>query len=131
MTYAEKTNRFVFKIDPDNECIVGQDGCHYDSEAEAMYFAQTGLCGCGSPEDVHQMLIDCLTAVCDGELSTIIDYKKVVEIIKANPETMAQFVLHFLDKVNLTEHGGSVYGSWLTERGKQFVEVGVMKDDEE
>lgn len=126
--YIERTSRFTFNRDPNNEMLIGPDGCHHNTEAEAMYYDQTGLCGCGCPEDVHKFLIDCMSAIRDDS-DSIIDYKKVMEIITADPETVAEFVLHFLDSRELTEHGSSVYGSWLTDRGKQFLEIGPMVED--
>ena len=125
--YLERIKRFEFKIDPQNGYLIGPDGCHYDNEAAAMYFDQIGLCGCGSPGEVHQFLLDCMSAT--KETSDILDYEKIKDLIKANPDTVTQLVLHFLDSRDLTEHGGSVWGSWLTDRGKQVLEIGAMKDD--
>lgn len=107
--------------------LVGPDGCHYEKEAEALYFGQLGLCGCGCPSDIHKILIDCLSAN-NNEFECIVDYKKIVEIVKNNPETIAELILHFLDSKGLTEHGSSVYGSWITKRGEQFVKVGPIDD---
>ncbi|MQX45746.1 hypothetical protein [Sinorhizobium medicae] len=36
----------------------------------------------------------------------------------------AEFIAHALSNECLFEHGGGVAGSWLTDRGKQFVEIG-------
>ena len=38
----------------------------------------------------------------------------------------AYFIAYALENFNLTEHGGEVGGSWLTDRGKQFLEIGPM-----
>ncbi|MDY6857563.1 MAG: hypothetical protein SWO11_23240 [Thermodesulfobacteriota bacterium] len=126
--YTQKTSRFIFKRDIDSGLVIGPKGCHYCSEAEAMYYDQIGLCGCGQPENVHKFLLDCMAATRDDH-DLIIDYSKIIEIVKSRPEVVAEFVLHFLDDCNLTEHGSSVYGSWLTERGKQVLEIGVMDKD--
>ena len=125
--YLSSIARFEFERDTDNGMLVGPDGCHYNTEAEAMYYGQIGLCGCGRPEDVHEFLILCLSAKRD-DYPSLIDFKKIAEIIKDDPEVVAEFVLHFLDLRNMTEHGGSVYGSWLTDRGKQVIEAGVMQE---
>jgi len=117
-------DRFEFKDDEKNGCLVGSDGCHYDNKKEAIYFAEIGLCGCGNPEDVHKFLLDCMKAT-DGN---IIDYKKVSKLISDNPDTVTQFVLHFLDSISFTEHGSSVYGSWLTDLGKQAIEIGSINE---
>jgi len=125
--YMKRTSRFEFKTDPENGMLIGPNGCHYDSESEAMYYDQIGLCGCGCPEDVHKFLLDCMSSK-NENYPNLIDYKKVVELIKSQPEVVAEFVLHFLDNRGLTEHGSSVYGSWLTERGEQVLEIGVMDE---
>jgi hypothetical protein len=125
--YIERTKRFEFKRDANNGMLIGPKGCHYDTEAEAFYFDQIGLCGCGRPKDVHAFLLKCLTAGKD-DYPAILDYKKIEKLVADNIEIVAEFVLHFLDDVELTEHGSSLYGSWLTERGKQAVEIGVMKE---
>lgn len=127
--YTERTKRFDFKRDPKNGCLIGPDGCHYDTEAQAFYFDQFGLCGCGRPEKVHQFLLDCLSAARKDHPS-LLDIKRIEELVSQNPSIVAEFVLHFLDAVDLTEHGGSVYGCWLTERGKQAVEIGAMKESQ-
>jgi len=126
--YMKRTSRFEFVKDPDNGMLIGPEGSHYDNEAEAIYFDQIRLCGCGCPRDVHKFLLECMASNSDSH-PNLIDHKKVVELIKANPEVVAEFVLHFLDDRDLTEHGGSVYGSWLTERGKQALEVGAIDED--
>lgn len=128
--YMKRISKFEFKTDPDNGMLIGPKGCHYNSEAEAMYYDQIGLCGCGRPEDVHKFLLDCMSANND-HYTNLIDHKKVIELIKAKPEVVAEFVLHFLDDREITEHGSSVYGSWLTERGKQVLNVGVMNEDDQ
>lgn len=33
-------------------------------------------------------------------------------------DNITDFILHWLDSVGLTDHSSSVYGSWLTEKGK-------------
>jgi len=126
--YMKRTSRFEFKTDPKNGMLIGPTGGHYDNEAEAMYYEQIGLCGCGCPEDVHKFLLDCMSSK-NEDYPNIIDHEKVIELIKSRPEVVAEFVLHFLDDRELTEHGSSVYGSWLTERGEQVLEIGVMNED--
>jgi len=125
--YETRTRRYEFPRDPKNGMLVGPRGHHYDSEAEAMYFDQLGLCGCGCPENVHKFLISCLEAKND-EYPTLLSAEKIAEIISNNPGVVAEFVLHYLDSVELVEHGGSVYGCWRTERGDQIVEVGPIRD---
>jgi hypothetical protein len=39
------------------------------------------------------------------------------------PAAAAELIAHILNDRDLLKHGGSVYGSWLTPRGEQFIEV--------
>lgn len=126
--WMERQRRWDFKIDPDNGFLVGPAGCHYEQNElpKSMYFDQLGLCGCGNPACVHAMLIECLESF-DRDKNgwgsgTGID--RITEIVKSKPDVVAEFIGHFLDQKDLLEHGGSVYGSWLTERGKQVIEIG-------
>jgi len=50
-------DKIEFKKDPDNDMWIGPDGCHYDEIPEAMY-SIFSLCGCGSPDDIHKLLIE-------------------------------------------------------------------------
>ena len=126
--YLEKIAAFEFKRDPENGMLIGPSGCHYDTEGEAMYYDQIGLCGCGSPTEVHKFLLDCMAARADN-YDNLIDLKKVQKIIEERPDIVAEMVVHFLDSRDLVEHGTSVYGSWPTDRGKQVLEIGVMEEE--
>lgn len=125
--YLRRTARFKFERDPSNDMLVGPDGAHYEDEASAMYFGQLGLCGCGAPADVHKFILLCMAAKSEKH-NEIIDLSKVEEIVTANASTAAEFIAHFLDAREVFEHGGSVHGCWLTERGKQMVEIGPIED---
>ena len=122
-SHQKRIARFEFKRDPDNGCLIGPEGRHYDSEAEAMYFDQIGLCGCGSARQIHAFLLRCMAMRKDKNL-TLIDIESVEEEVRQNIEIVAEFVLHFLDSRDLTEHGGTARASWLTDRGKQVLEIG-------
>ncbi|MGR9130754.1 hypothetical protein ACU8NX_18560 [Rhizobium leguminosarum] len=127
----EGMSRFEFKRDPANGMLVGPDGCHHDTEAQAMYFDQLGFCGCGSPEEVHKFVCDCLGAF-DREKQEP-EWHDAIELIKEtvtnDPENAAYFIAYVLDTLNLTEHGGTVGGAWLSDRGKQFLEIGPMEEE--
>jgi len=112
------------EYDKELECYVGPDGCHYDSPQEVQYFCKLNLCGCGNPDEVHALLIQCAKHFGNGPFALRVD--GIVNLVKENPEVVAQFIAHFLDSKGLTEHGGSVYGSWLTEDGYDFIQTGAM-----
>ncbi len=122
----KKIQRFEFKTDPNNGYLIGPDGCHYETQAEAMFYNLYASCGCGCPEDIHKLLVDCAKQF-DGDCPKP-GVEGIEKIVKERPDVVAEFIGHYLNEDHLAEHGGSVYGSWLTDRGKQFIEIGPMKD---
>ena len=38
-------------------------------------------------------------------------------------EALVEFFLHYLDMLGFTNHGGSVWGSWLEDKGRLWREV--------
>jgi len=129
LPYLENTKRVEFERDDESGRVKGPDGTTYDTEAAWFYFSQFGLCGCGDPERVHEFLLNCMAARSD-EYPNIIDVQKVQKLAAENNEIIAEFIMHYLDSCDLIEHGSSVYGSWLTDRGKQALEIGPMKDED-
>lgn len=125
--YNVKIKPFVFERNPDNGYWIGPDGCEYDTKAEAMYHGMTVGCGCGCPNEVHQFLIDCLKQF-DRSNKVGMGVQGIERIIEQSPGVAAEFIGHYLNEAFLAEHGGSVYGSWLTERGKQFIGIGPIDD---
>ena len=71
-------------------------------------------CGCGDPAAADRLVIDLLTVFADWAP----DRARRVEELIGGSDGAQQIVLATLDHAGLTEHGGSVWGSWLTERGK-------------
>lgn len=128
---TRKWERFEAKVDPANGMFVGPDECHYDTEKEAVVDATISLCSCGRPEDVQDLLVNALRCIeCFGndldaknERQHLFSMERIENLILQNPNIAAEFVMQFLDDRGLLEHGGSVGGSWLSERGKQVVEL--------
>ena len=121
-----------FPIDPENGMLLGPTGCHCedDEKPSAMYYGQLDLCGCGSPRCVHKLMVDCAKTFEDDLMydPMLGRVNGIEQIVKDRPEIVAEFIAHFLNQKDILEHGGSVYSSWLTERGKQFIEIGPMID---
>ena len=120
-----KSDRFNFVVDDETGMFIGPDDCHYKTKAEAIYYGRMGLCGCGSPSEISKFLIDCLVF----NENNIIDLEKLKLKVKENPDLVAEFILHFLNSVDILEHGGSVYGSWITDFGKQVIEIGPVEEN--
>lgn len=118
-------NRFVFRRDVETGKLVGPGGCHYDTEAEAMYYDVLDGCGCGDPEAVHAFAIECVQQFAEGGGRKL---GGVLDAVKADPESAAELIAHVLTNANLLEHGSSARCSWVTELGKQFIELGPFLD---
>ena len=112
--------------------FIAPDGIHYKTPQELMYSWGLDLCDCGRPSDVHAFLVDCLKCFDRGksheEWVKAGGVERIAKIVTERPKAAAEFIAHFLEQRDLTEHGGSVYGSWLTDLGKQFIETGPMDD---
>ena len=116
---SDSDKRFEFKTDPANGFLIGPDGAHYNNERSAMFYSLSASCGCGLPGEIHSLFIQFLKQF--SEEGTDASFFEVIEFVKDKPEVAAEFIAHYLTQEGLLEHGNSVYGSWLTERGKQFL----------
>ncbi len=124
------------KRDPDNGCLIGPDGCHYENEHQAAHYGLLKLCGCGLPENAYNFCRDALACFdrrgCHDEPPTRewIDAEDALkELIKKRPDDMAHVLAHLLTHLDLLEHGGSVGGSWLTDDGARIVDMAPMTKD--
>ena len=68
------------------------------------------FCGCSSPEGVMEMFRYELRSLDDHDWNF---GRNAYELLP----------LYVLDSAGLTEHGGSIEGSWLTKKGKEVLEV--------
>jgi hypothetical protein len=73
------------------------------------------FCGCGWPEEAQGFLRDVLRGMRHDEKR--LSFEQLMGVVSANPKGAALLVLHILDAMRLTEHGGSVFGSWLDTKG--------------
>lgn len=70
------------------------------------------FCGCGCPEDAAGALLRLL------RLHPL--YEHYDELRAWVPDLGVQYLLLYqLDRLELTEHGGSVGGAWLTDKGTE------------
>jgi len=107
---------------------------------EAMQAWKEGLqgirsldfCGCGNPDEGYDALLETLRAYDEGG-----DRKAWAYARGGNWEGPGSgydmLILYFLNAHGLMEHGGSVGGSWLTDKGKKvrafLEEWGTDPDD--
>jgi hypothetical protein len=78
---------------------------------ELRVFLGGWFCGCGNPEDAAAALLRLLN------LHPLSDHRDEFE--KWVPDSGLQYLLLYsLDRYELTEHGGTVGGAWLTSKGE-------------
>jgi hypothetical protein len=93
------------------------DGLTYES-AEDVLGEMIGFCGCGNPFEALKYTATVLQFIKDCRTSDT--FKDIFEIFPS--EGLGYFVLYTLDHFKLTEHGGSVGGSWLSEKGQMLLD---------
>lgn len=88
--------------------------------AEAHWFNQVtsdlGFCGCGSPEEAFWLVRDLL------RLCPFYENRQAVQA-RLPDLGVEMLVLYTIDHAGLIEHGGSVGGSWITEKGQRLLDL--------
>lgn len=91
----------------------------YGSIINARWYEELKFCGCGIPEEVQDYIHDILAAMAERSDSGW-EINKVNAVL-GNIEMATAFVLYTLDAMGLTEHGGSIFGSWLDPKGRALL----------
>lgn len=94
-----------------------EEGVSVD-DVEGALESVLGICGCGRPEDVIAMV--------GAELALAAQKQKSARDLTP----LEWWLLYTLDRLGLTEHGVSVTGAWLTEKGKAFLALAEAKKKE-
>ena len=95
-----------------------------------FYFNTLKWCGCGNPDTALMYMRDVLAAMHkrseNNHASTntwAADSEELYKLLNLNAcEPLALSYLYMLDALGLTEHGGNVMGSWLTNAGEQLLD---------
>lgn len=88
--------------------------------SEHLYkvIADLPLCGCGIPEPAYQLVVDLL------KVTPFYDHREqVASLAGSETEGAHLLVLGALDHAGLIEHGSSIGGSWITPKGKWFLQA--------
>lgn len=77
-----------------------------------VFYEDLGLCGCGSPDDAYALVRELLALAPFYE-----DERwRLVEVLTGGGAAH-HIIMSVLDSAELTEHGSTINGSWLTEKG--------------
>jgi hypothetical protein len=104
-----------------------------DNEFITNFFIYVfNFCGCGCltlSADFIKEVLNCFEE--EEDLSPHLNLDKLEEY--TNNKGITDFILHFLDTYGITDHGSSVYGSWLTLEGQKLKEYlnEAFKEEEE
>jgi hypothetical protein len=92
-----------------------------EDEFNDIWFNGLTMCGCGRPDELKQFIKELLIAQ-SQDLNYEEKTKLRNEILeKVDKDLIFEFIFHRLEYADLVQHGGSVYGSWLTDKGKAFI----------
>lgn len=84
-------------------------------------FLDEWFCGCGNPDDARRVLLDLLRF---HPLHTAPGWRELENRLGAPDESegwrsgLFYLICYTLDHFDLTEHGSSIGGSWLTAKGE-------------
>ncbi len=79
------------------------------------------FCGCGDPSDAYSALLETLKVHNAPENQTLEERITIRENWNKKLDIYNYLILYFIDAAGLTEHGGSVGGCWLTQKGQAVV----------
>jgi len=83
---------------------------------ELRVFLQTWFCGCGSPDLAAAYLLRLL------DLHPLYEHRQELEALISDTG-LEMLILYTLDRFDLTEHGGTVGGAWLSPKGEAVREA--------
>ena len=72
---------------------------------------ELGICGCGNPEMVYRLIHAVLKEILESRVRT------------DDEVGYYDYIIYQLNEQGFLEHGSSIYGSWVTERGKKLIEA--------
>lgn len=118
---------FGLKRAPNGVGVFDSEKLHYDTIDEYLRITIFGLCGCGS-NGVEDFAYDALRA-CDRKINGERPPAEALRLlVESKPELAAEFILHMLDHLGLTDHGSSVFGSWPSGLGREVMEYKETTD---
>jgi hypothetical protein len=103
----------------DDDGSEGYESCETLADAINSYYG-INFCGCGDREAAFDIIYKVLD-YCRKWTNEGIYIDWLVKNVFNGNEGAAYFVLYSLDKIGLTEHGSSIHGSWLTEKGQCLI----------
>ena len=126
MSYYDIKQAYEHDENPDMEDILSYF-------RRVFYYDVLVFCGCGNPSKALDFVLYFLNCFVDEQWkgTILLDRFNLKECLKglkgfgdeSDIPCSVEFMLHYLDKLGLSDHGSSVHGSWLTDAGIMWREV--------
>lgn len=116
LTFAEFDHE-VKKPDAERDYDAIFDYCY-----KVLIHGFLNFCGCGCGIRVSGLIRSFLECF-DSYDGTLFDSDTYKQKFPGRTETEMEFMLKWVDSLGMSEHGTSVYGSWLTDKGIAFREL--------
>lgn len=103
---------------------------------QQVWYERWKFCGCYSPEDVLDRIRDVLAKIrarsadCNGTSDVWIGHTNAIKATCGSSEIDFALMMYLLHAARLTEHGGTVGGSWLSSDGERMlIELETIERD--
>ena len=103
-----------YSLTLDINYFVDQEGVSYESPENWLWVGILGGCGCGSSDQLAKKAWKLLEHFATDHALRNLDIYT---------DDSYEILAHWMAKENLTEHGGSVGGSWLSPKVKQIYTI--------
>lgn len=107
-------------------------GAHQDAE-DLVLEGYLNLCACGQSEVTLEYIGTRLTYLKEKDdrhsrnrelgIKSDYDHERTLASEVFTSEGEEQFFMHWADSIGLLDHGGSIGGAWMTEKGRQVVSL--------
>jgi hypothetical protein len=98
--------------DNSNWCLgyIDNDNNQYDTLKDLYKHYLLNLCSCGNPDETYQFCVNILK-----------NTNNIINLVKNDPENTGIMFISYFNHLELLEHGSSLYGSFMTEKGDDFI----------
>lgn len=92
-------------------------GAWYESPEQYLFLEIMGGCGCGLSDEIAEKAYEVFKHFGTPHA------ERNVKFFTEDESMVLETLAHWLNSKDLIEHGGSVYGSWLTKKGEELVKI--------
>lgn len=133
---AQSGRQYEFRdghfVDTWNEYINDSTHLPYPNDGGWPEAILEGICGCGSPELIVDAMGEYLQRVEQRSAQRPATRPLIDPCRVDTPDFLADYLIASMaDDLGLTEHGGSIFGSWLDDAGKRWLELWRNRTTEE